>query len=128
MEPVTSAILATVAVGITKGLAEAGIKDVYGKLKDVIKLKFGRESDIIKAVDNLEMKPDSAGRKKMLEEEIIASKANLDSDVLEVAQALLELIKAQPNGEHNIQTAIGNYIAQADREGTASVNVNHVKE
>ena len=131
MDPVTMAIVAALAAGVAGGATEVGKKvvvDSYDALKAALKQKFGVSSDLAEAVEKLEKKPDSAGWKETLQEQVKATKADQDPDVLKAAQALLDQIKAQPSGEQHIQTAIGSYIAQADRGGTATVSVNQPKE
>jgi hypothetical protein len=127
MDPITTSILAALTAGITGSTSKVGqqaILDTYEALKNILKRKFGNQSDIIKSVEALETKPESAARKEMLKEEIATVEADQDPDILKAAQDLLDKIGAHPGGVQHIQQATGNYIAQADRSGTASVNVN----
>ena len=127
MDPVTTAIAAGVAAGVASGAtktAEQAIVDAYNGLKALLKKKFGAQSEIVAATENLERKPDSAGRKGTLAEEVAAAKADQDQEIVKAAEALLELVKALPGGEQHVQTAIGSHIAQADRGSTATVSVN----
>ena len=131
MDPITTAIVAALAAGVASGATEVGKKvvvDAYDTLKTAIKNKFGGDSDLVDAVDKLEKKPDSGGRKEVLQEEVAAAKADQDPEILKAAQDLIDQIKDQPGGEQHIQIAIGSYIAQADRGGTATVSVNQPKE
>jgi uncharacterized iron-regulated protein len=131
MDPITTAIVAALAAGVASGATEVGKKvivDAYDTLKTALKNKFGADSDLVDAVDKLEKKPDSGGRKEVLQEEVAAAKADQDPEILKAAQDLIDQVKAQPGGEQHIQTAIGSYIAQADRGGTATVSVNQPKE
>ena len=41
---------------------------------------------------------------------------------------MLDSLKAQPGGEQHIQNAVGNYIAQADHNSTATVNIDASEE
>jgi hypothetical protein len=127
MDPVTTAIVAALAAGAGK-VAEKAIVDAYDGLKAILKRKFREQGDLAEAIKELEAKPESDGRKTTLREEVVNAKADQDPDVLKAALALLDQIKAHPGGEQHIQTAIGSYIAQADRSGTASVKVNQPKE
>lgn len=127
MDPVTTAIIAAIAAGITK-VGEKAIVDTYNALKKLIKDKYGKKSSVVKAVEQLEEKPKSEGRKTMLQEEIVEAKADKDEDILKAAQELLDLLKSQPGGGQFIQQATGSYIAQAGPGGTASVNVNKSKD
>ena len=54
--------------------------------------------------------------------------ADQDPTVRQAAEMSLDLIKAQPGGEHHIQHALVSHIAQAVRGGTASANITHLKE
>jgi hypothetical protein len=126
MDPVTTAIIAAIAAGITK-VGEQAISDSYDALKKLLKEKFGKKSQVVKAVKQLEEKPVSDGRKTMLQEEIVDAKADKDKEILKAAQELLDLLKSQPGGGQFIQKATGNYIAQAGPGATATVNVNKPK-
>jgi len=134
MDPVTTALLAAISAGALSGLTEAGktaVADAYGKLKALLAKKFGRKSDVVQAVEQVEAKPDSAGRKEVLAEEVAGVKADQDPEIVQAAQILLQVVQGLPEGGQHIQTATGNYIAQADRGSTASVNVGqlgHLKE
>jgi len=127
MDPVTTAIVAGIAAGATE-IAKNAIVDAYGALKTIIKQKLGEKSELANAIESLENKPDSTGRKAMLQEEVTAAKADRDPEILAATQQLIDAIKDQPGGEKHIQTATGSYIAQADRGGTATVTVNQPKE
>ncbi len=63
MDPITTAIVAALAA-----LSKDAIKDSYNALKSALKKKFGSESDLVDAVDKLEKKPDSEGRKSMVQD------------------------------------------------------------
>jgi hypothetical protein len=131
MDPISTAILAALSAGAVSGLTEAGktaITDAYTKLKALLTKKFGGESDVLHAVDQVEAKHDSAGRAATLQEEIVAAKAEQDPDILHAAQALLHILQASPEGGQHLQTATGNYIAQADRGSSASVNIGRQPE
>jgi hypothetical protein len=93
----------------------------YQGLKSLIKKKFGDHSDVVEAIDKLEAKTDSDGRKQTLAEELKAINPAVDPDLLSAAQSLLALINALPQGEKHIQVAHGTGIAQADRGSTATV-------
>ena len=131
MDPITAAIVAALTAGATAAgpkVAEKVIVEAYEGLKALLKRKFGGESQVVEAVQELEAKPDSQGRQTTLKEEVAAAMADQDPDLLQAAQAVLDQIAAQPGGQEHIQQAIGSYIAQADRGSTASVNVNQPRE
>jgi hypothetical protein len=99
------------------------VADAYGGLKSIFQRKFGSGSDAAQAMEKLESKPDSEGRRQTLHEELALVDAGSDAEVAAAAQALLEAIRALPQTEAHIQLAHGQNIAQADRGGTATVNV-----
>ena len=126
MEPITTAILSALAAGAAAGVTKVGTKlvvDGYDALKAALRARFGADSELAGAVAGLEKHPDSDGRKQTLHEEIVAAKADADPELVELARALLDQIESQPGGAQHIQNAVGSYIAQADRGGTASVTV-----
>jgi hypothetical protein len=127
MDPITTAIAAALAAGAVSGATEAGkqaLVDAYGELKSRIKKKFGADSKIVKAVTELEDEPGFKPNQEALAGRVEQSQADQDAEILAAAQALLEQLKAAPGGEQHIMTATGNFIAQADRGGTATVSVN----
>jgi hypothetical protein len=132
MEPITfTAIVAALSAGIATGVGKVGesaLVDAYQGLKAALKRKLGDQSEVVEAVDMLEKRPDSEGRQVTLKEEVERANVDQDPDVKQAAQELLERLKAQPGGEQHIQSAIGSYIAQADRGSTATVNVDRSKE
>ena len=83
MDPISIAIIAAISAGLVKGVSTVGenvLVDAYEGLKSLIKRKFGQESDVAKAVDAVEAKPDSAGRQQTLSEEIVAAKADQEAE------------------------------------------------
>ena len=106
MDPITTALVAALA-----NLSKDAIKDSYNALKSALKKKFGSESDLVDAVEKLEKKPDSEGRKAMLQEEIEAAKVNEQSEILQLAQNLLDKIKEQPGGQQIINQTQTNKVS-----------------
>jgi murein L,D-transpeptidase YcbB/YkuD len=131
MDPVTAAIVAALAAGATGGITDSVKKmilDAYEGLKTLLKKKHGDQSKVVQAVEELEAKPTSPARKELLKEEVLAAKADQDPELREAAQRLLQQIGMQPDGQRYIQQATGSYIAQAEQESTAQVNVNRAQE
>ena len=128
MDPVSAAIIAGLAAGVAKGVTDVGQKlmvDAYAALKGALQHKFGPDSDLVEAVEHLEKKPEAEARRKGVEEEVKAAQADQEPEVLAAAEALLDKLKAQPEGAERVQMiARGSYIAQASHGGTATVNVN----
>src|ERR1043166_5823886 len=97
MDPITAALIAAVAK-----LAEPAVKDAYQGLKSLISKKVGAKHEVVRAVDNLEQKPDSVGRQQTLQEEIKGAGIENDPELLAAARSLIEKIKAQPGGGDHI--------------------------
>jgi hypothetical protein len=126
MDPISTAIVAAITAGATTGatdIAKKAIVDGYVALKALVKNKFGGNSEVVDAIEKLQAKPDSAGRRETLAEEIKATRASEEPDLLAAAKSLLEIIRAMPNGEQHIQQARGVGIAQASGGSSATVNM-----
>jgi hypothetical protein len=132
MEPITFtaivAALGIIAEGAGRAVGQNLATDAYEKLKATLKRKFGDDSEVVKAVDTIEDHPKSDWRQGMLKEKLEHAGADQDPEVRQAAQELLDRIKTQPGGEQHVQSAIGSYIAQADRGSTATVNVDRPAE
>lgn len=127
MDPISTTIIAAVAAGATSGatdVAKKGIVDAYQAIKKVIQSKFGAENTVSRAITDLESDPESKGRQMVLTEQVVKAKADQDTDIVRVAEDLMEKIKQMSGGEQHIMNAQGKNIAQADRGGTASVIIN----
>src|SRR2546421_82497 len=101
MDPITTAIIAALSAGAISGITDAAktaITESYNKLKGLLTKKFGASSDVIQAVEKLEAKPESQGRKEMLQEEIATVKAEQDEQILAAAKQVLTLVKPQQAG------------------------------
>lgn len=110
MDIITTAIIAALAA-----LSKDAINDSYNALKSALKKKFGSQSDVIDAVKKLETKPDSEGRKATLQEEIANARVNDDSEIVQLAQDLLDKLQDQPGGQQvieqtQINTSSGNTV------------------
>ena len=128
MEPNTlaTAIISGIVSGAAGRVTEAiGQQTVaaYRVLKQTICDRFGANSEFVKAINQLEAKPDSKGWREEVGDEIVKQQAVNDPAIVQAAQNLLETLSASSIGEQHIQTAIGNNIAQADSNGRATVNV-----
>jgi hypothetical protein len=123
MDPITTAIIASLAK-----LSEPVIKDSYNALKNLIVSKFGKGHDLAKAVEDVEKKPDSVGRKETLREEIAASEIDKDEEILKVANALIEKLKAQPGGQQVIQQTVSGNQNVFSGTGDVTVHSDPLKE
>lgn len=125
MDPITTAIVAAVA-----GISSSAIKDSYNALKSALKKKFGEKSDLVHAIDGLEKKSDSEGRKAMLQEEIEAAKVNEQPEILLLAQDLLNKIKEQSEGQqiiNQINQTVSN-VKYAATSGLGNASISSITE
>ena len=110
MDPVTTAIITALSAGTIAGLtdtAKTAITDGYNKLKSLLTKKHGKDSDIVKAIENLEAKPDSKARKDVLIEEIATVKAEQDDEILTAANQILVLVKSQQTSQKQYHDSSG---------------------
>ena len=101
MDPITTAIITALSAGAAAGLtdtAKTAIADSYTKLKNLLTKKHGASSEVVQAIDKLEAKPDSQGRKETLAEEIATVKAEQDEEIIAAAKQILVLVKSQQAG------------------------------
>ena len=110
MEPITNKITQAIVEGLAN-LSKDAIKDGYGVLKATLQKKFGDKSDLVDAVEKLEKKPDSEGRKAILQEELEIAKINDDPEILKLAQDLLNKIQEQPGGQQTINQTQTNTVS-----------------
>lgn len=104
MDPITTAIVAALAAGVTAGAVDVGkkaISDAYEGLKTVIKNKFGKQGKLAEAVANLESNPESPGRRMTLQEEVAEVQADQDDEILAAVRNLEE--KLTMHGDERIQ-------------------------
>ena len=123
MDFITSAIAS--AVG---SLGVEGIQYAYTKLKGLIQQKFGAESKMHQALQELEEQPDSKGRVITLEEEVLRAGADKDAEIVKVAQALLDAVKAQPGSKEAVRSIVdqqvtGNHSKAVAVSGSQNVSI-----
>jgi hypothetical protein len=95
MDPITiitSALIAGAAASV-KGVVAQAVKDGYAGLKALVVRKFGKETDVEDALEGVEKKPDSEARQAVLKEELEVAGVGQDAEVIQQAQALLDLLK-----------------------------------
>jgi len=94
IEPLALIISALVggATAALKDGAEKALKDAYAHLKRLILNRYGKTGDVARAVEQLEAKPESTGRQTVVQEELAATDAPRDAEVLRAAQTLLEMV------------------------------------
>ena len=91
MDPITIIVTAVTAgaVAASKDVAAQAVKDGYAALKALIVHKFGQKVDVAA----LEKGPKSEARQAVLKEELETAGATQDTEVVQQAQALLDLLK-----------------------------------
>ncbi|CAK8712953.1 MAG: hypothetical protein CDV28_1337 [Candidatus Electronema aureum] len=114
MEPVTTTIVAAVALGAAeslKNVAAAAVKDAYNGLKQLIQSRYGGNADVTDAVDLVSQKPEAAPRRQMLEQALKDAGVDKDQELHQLAQQLLAALKKQPGGEEAIrQTTVEQHV------------------
>lgn len=119
MDPVTLAIVT--ALG---NLAQVAIQDSYTAFKAALQKKYGVKSELLEAVDKLEQKPDSKARQSVLQEEVANVKVDQDTELLKIANDLLEKLKELPGAKISISQDVN---IRGDRNivtGQGDVTVN----
>jgi hypothetical protein len=125
-EMVTDAIVAALSAGAVAGATDAAksaMADSYQGLKSLIKKNFGDHSGVAKAIDNLEEKPDSGGRRQTVLEELQAINSTSDPELVSAAQSLFKLIRTLPLTVKPLQVAERTGTAQANRSATTTVTL-----
>jgi hypothetical protein len=87
MEPV-SAVALSLALGAGKEIANTLVKDAYTGLKELIRRRYPKVP-----VDQLEAAPESKSRRAVVEEDLAAAGAALDSELFAAAKRLIELVR-----------------------------------
>jgi hypothetical protein len=116
MDPIATAIAAAVA-----NLGATAVKDAYAGLKALLVRKFGPESRVAEAIDGVEAKPESEGRKTVLAEELAASRAGEDEEIVRAANTLAAAVEANGGPAVSVQQTV-----HGDRNvfsGTGNVSV-----
>jgi hypothetical protein len=91
MEPI-SAVVLSLALGAGavagKEMVSGLVKDAYTALKDLIKNRYPKVS-----LDQLEQAPESKNRRAVAEEDLTASGAGQDAELVTAAQTLIRLVQ-----------------------------------
>ena len=123
MDPITSAIV----FGMAGNFATDAVKAIYQALKNTLKKKYGSDSDLVDAIEKLEQKPNSKARQDTVQEEVASAKALNNSEILKLAEQLLDKVKEQPGGEQVITQTISN-VKYAATSGTGSASISNITE
>src|SRR5579883_2041040 len=101
MDPITTAIVAALSAGALSGLTDASktaISDAYTRLKALPTKKFGPGSELVRALNALEAHPEARARQRVVQDEMGASGAARDEELLAAAHALHLLLSARQAG------------------------------
>lgn len=123
MDPITLAIVSAVAAGAAGGIAQGFVGSGYEELKNLIKNKFGDNSKVIEAIDEVEKDPKDQLYQQMLAKRVKDAEADEDSELVVRASKLLEQLRAKPEGANLVQNVYGSFNAVTGSGGTATVNV-----
>jgi hypothetical protein len=126
MDPITAAIVTAVSTGAIGGLTEVGktaLTDAYARLKALLVKKFGKESEVVQAVEQVEAQPAEDVCKAALAKEVAAVKADQDGELIQIALAVQQVLQSSTDNTGHSQVATGSYIAKADRGSSASVHI-----
>lgn len=118
-------VLLALTTAVSK-LSENIIKDAYEALKNLIlaKVKGKKKEALDSAIKNLEDKPSSEGRKKVLQEELEQSDLHNDVKLKKVALDLYKLCGVLPNANINInQTSGDNSVNTGVNSGSVNVKI-----
>ena len=118
MDPITTAVVAALAAGVTQG----SVADAYNFVKQLIKTNF--DNNVIEVIESLEKEPDSDIGKKWLQEKVQTNHLDKDTDIIEAAKKLMDEIEKSSGDENHVMQAKGKFIAQADHGSTANVTIN----
>ena len=72
---------------------KSAVKDAYEGLKEVIRRKWGDTGPVTRAITALEEDPKSKAQAVVLEEKIVAAKANEDAEVVQALHRLVEQLE-----------------------------------
>ena len=108
MDPISTAIMAALASGAVSRNTQPEVEiivEAYQKFKNALRLKFGAESDLMDALERLEQKPTSIGRREVLREEVVTAKADQDRELLSMVHAIFDAITVKLVSEQSTSDA-----------------------
>lgn len=120
MDPVTAAILAAIATGLTRGVTKIGenvVADAYNALKSMLRRKFGNDKKLNRAIKNLEDQPNSKIYRQALEENFASKQVEHDTELLRLAEKLLTVSRQVTN----VQMQAGDHATQMFGTGVGSI-------
>ncbi len=117
MDPVTLAITTALSAGVLSGLSTVSsqaILDGYDAIKNKIKEKYGKNSNLANSISLLEQRHDSKNLQGAVQEEVDIAGANKDEEILQLSEELYSLLEKQANNSINI-TGNGNTIGNNNK-------------
>jgi hypothetical protein len=97
MEPlsiIVGALVAGAAAGATD-VASQAVKEAYAGLKALIVQRFSSGPDVAESVEKVEKQPEAEHRQAYLKGELQNAGADKDAEIVQQAQALLDLLKKE---------------------------------
>lgn len=93
--------MTTIMTAIAAAIADSSsaiVKDSYTALKALVAKKWGSKNSVSDALEQLERKPGSDGRRGVLQEELAAAGAPEHADLVAIASQLLEVVRTTEAG------------------------------
>ena len=97
MDPISTAIIAAMASGLTQPL----VSETYTRLMTYIRTKY-EKTDLPATVDRLKKKPDSKALPGLLSEELARTGAGNDEELKQLAAQILKILQSSPEGRKTI--------------------------
>lgn len=124
MDPITAAILAAIATGLTQGITKIGenvVADAYNALKSALQRRFGNDKRLNKTIKGIEKHPDSKEHRQALEEYIASKRVDRDTELVQLAEKLLTASRQVTN----VQMQAGDHATQMFGTGVGSIGTLH---
>jgi hypothetical protein len=97
MDPITTAVVAAASAGVTT-VGKQAVVDAYNGLKKIIASKFEKDNQVSQTITEVEKNPDSKGQQMVLSEQVAATKADQDAEIVKIAQELIKALKSTDAG------------------------------
>jgi hypothetical protein len=123
MEPITVVLAAALASGLTE-VGKLAVKDAYSALKEKLVTLLGKDSEPLKTLEKLESRPDSEGRRLMLDEEFVESKVSESAEIRELVETLSNKLKESDSGK----AALAQFNINAETIGVVANTVEHIEQ
>lgn len=120
MDPITQAIV----FGIAGNFATEAIKAAYNAFHNAIASKFGLNSRLVEAINELKANPNVEGQKLVLQGQVMVSKANEDPHLVTLAEHVIKLAKEQQPGGQQVITQKADNVENSAMSGIGNATVN----